>query len=307
MPPQNTNTLFAELISWHALLNAAQPRTYHLYALIDGVLDPSLLDEAERSHAEWRSLYPDAMLESRTPSMGPLLVALTPENDDHDAFMRLVLERAHTQELAIWIASRQPLDTLAKHWYAYAEVVLPDARRALLRHYDPSILEILVPMFDARQRADFLAGISEYLYWRAGWRSVAGADAEVLPDPPADYITLTPAQFQLLSNESFAQTLYLSLKEELLPPASAMDSHDCILAIRGLLARAVQSHGLSNQNDLVYFALIGLNVHPSFDTYGPVAKVLAEQSKSSAPLTTKLASVDGSVWDALLNQRRDVA
>lgn len=304
MTTENIDTLFAELVAWHASFNEKQP-DYHLYALIDGVLDPSLLGEAERSGAAWRSLYPETMLESRTPSMGPLLVAFTPGNDGHEAFMRLLLARTQTQDLVIWVASRQPLALLAAHWQAYAEVILPDGRRALLRHYDPSILQIVVPMFDAKQRADFLAGAREYRYWRAGWRSVGGNDAAVLPEPLADYITLTPAQFQLLSNESYAETLYLSLKEELLPPASAMDSHDCVVTIRALLSRAVQAHGMKNQNDLAYFALMGLNVHPSFDTYEPVAKVLAEQSKSSAPLATKLASIDGSVWDAAFSQRKD--
>jgi hypothetical protein len=304
MTTENIDTLFAELVAWHASFNEKKP-DYHLYALIDGVLDSSLLGQAERSGAAWRSLYPETMLESRTPSMGPLLVALTPGNDGHDAFMRLLLARTQTQDLVIWVASRQPLAALAAHWQAYAEVILPDGRRALLRHYDPSILQIVVPMFDAKQRADFLAGAREYRYWRAGWRSVGGNDAAVLPEPPADYITLTPAQFQLLSNESYAETLYLSLKEELLPPASAMDCHDCVATIRALLARAVQTHGLKNQNDLAYFALMGLNVHPSFDTYEPVAKVLAEKSESSAPLATKLAGIDGSVWDALLSRRED--
>ena len=305
MTPPNIDTLFAELVSWLQLLNAAQPPTYHLYALVDGALDPSILGEAERSHAEWRGLYPEKMLESRTPEMGPFLVALTPGDAGHDAFMHSLLERSQGLDLVIWVASRQPIDVLAAHGHAYAEVKLPDGRSALLRHYDPSILEILVPMFDARQRADFLAAAREYRYWRAGWQSIAGTDAVTVPEAPADWITLTPAQFELLSNESFAETLYQRLRDELMPPANAMDSQDSIRAIRALLARAVQTHGLNNQSDLAYFSLIGLNVHPWFDLHEVIAKVLAEQRGRDVPLAKKLADVDASVWDALLRERGD--
>ena len=303
MTVAKTDNLLAELVAWHGLLNAAPQPAYHLYALIDGVLDPSLLGEAERSQAEWRGLYPEKMLESRTPEMGPFLVALTPGDADHDVFMRALLERAQALEVVVWIASRQPIDALAAHLHAYAEVKLPDGRGALLRHYDPSILEILVSMFDARQRADFLAGAREYRYWRAGWQSVAGSDAETLPEAPADWNTLTPAQFALLSNESFAETLYLRLRDELLPPANAMESRDCIQTIRTLLARATQTHGLKNQSDLAYFSLLGLNVHPSFDLHEVIAKMLDEQRDSDKPLATKLAGVDASVWDAMLRER----
>ena len=239
MNPVDTDTLFAELASWHALLNVGQPPAYHFYALIDGALDPTVLGEAERSHAEWRGLYPEKMLESRTPEMGPFIVSLVPAHGNHEAFMRSLLARSQQTDLVTWVASRQPIDTLAAHWHAYAEVKLPDNRTALLRHYDPAILEILVPVFDAQQRADFLAGVREYRYWRAGWQSVAGTDATTLPEAQADWIALTPAQFELLSNESFAETLYQHLRDELLPPADAMDGRDCVRTIRGVQRRSM--------------------------------------------------------------------
>ncbi|WP_321842891.1 DUF4123 domain-containing protein [Paraburkholderia bannensis] len=305
----NTDIIFADLLEWQASLATTQkpPTRYRLYALIDGVLDPSLLGEAERCDIAWRGLYPESMLESRTPAMGPLLVELEPAHAGHEAFMRLLIKRSRTQDLVMWMASRQALDPLAGHLQVYAEVKLPDGRRALLRHYDPSILEILVPMFDAQQRADFLAGVRGYRYWRDGWRDVVGADAELLPEPPADSIALTPVQFELLSNESFAETLYHRIKDELLPPVSTMNSHDCITAIRGLLARAAQTHGLKSESDLTYFTLLALNIHPSFDTHAPIAEALAAQIDSDAPLTAKLAGVDASIWDELLRKRDEAA
>ncbi|HEV3429627.1 MAG TPA: DUF4123 domain-containing protein [Paraburkholderia sp.] len=305
MTATNVDQLFADLLAWQASVETppATGGRYSLYALIDGVLDATLLGEADRHGIAWRGLYPESMLESRTPAMGPLLVALDPARAEHEAFMRLLLKRAQTQDLMVWIASRQPIDALAIHLQAYAEVVLPDGRRALLRHYDPSILEILVSVFDEQQRADFLAGVREYRYWRSGWRSVAGVDADTLPKALVDTIVLTPAQFELLSNESFAETLYHRLKDELLPPASAMDSHDCITTIRALLARAAQTHGLKSESDLAYFTLLALNVHPSFDTHAQIAETLAAQSDSDAPLTAKLEGIDAVVWDELLRER----
>lgn len=307
MNATNTDSLFADLLEWQASLATSQtpPAHYRLYALIDGVLDPSLLGETERRDIAWRGLYPESMLESRTPAMGPLLVELEPALHEHEALMRLLIKRSQSQDLVMWMASRQALDPLALHLQTYAEVRLPDGRRALLRHYDPSILEILVPMFDEQQRDDFLAGVRGYRYWRDGWRDVAGADAELLPEPPADSIALTPTQFELLSNESFAETLYHRLKDELLPPASTMSSHDCISTIRALLARAAQTHGLKNESDLTYFTLLALNIHPSFDTYAPIAEALVAQKDSDAPLTRKLEGIDASVWNGLLGKRAE--
>lgn len=307
MNATNIDALFADLLEWQASLSKSQtpPARYKLYALIDGVLDPSLFGEAQRLGIAWRGLYPEDMLESRTPAMGPLLVELEAGLHEHEAFMRLLIKRSRTLDLVVWVLSRQALDPLASHLQVYAEVRLPDGRRALLRHYDPSILEILVPMFDAQQRTDFLAGARGYRYWRDGWRDVDGADADALPSAPADSITLTPTQFELLSNESFAETLYHRVKDELLPPASTMNSLDCITTIRVLLARAAQTHGLKSESDLTYFTLLALNIHPSFDAHGAIAGALAAQIDSNAPLTAKLADIDASVWNELLGKRED--
>ncbi len=305
MNATNTDELFADLLEWQASFARSQtpPAHYRLYALIDGVLDPSLLGEAERLDIAWRGLYPESMLESRTPAMGPLLVELEPALHEHETFVRLLIKRSRKQDLVMWMASRHALDDLAVHLQSYAEVKLPDGRLALLRHYDPSIFQILVSMFDAQQRADFLAGARAYRYWRDGWRSVDGADADVLPGTPVDSIALTQAQFELLSNESFPETLYHRLKDELLPPASTMSSHDCISTIRALLARAAQTHGLKSESDLTYFTLLALNIHPDFDAHAPIAEALAAQIDSDAPLTAKLEAIDASVWDELLRKQ----
>lgn len=303
--PNIASQQFDEICEWYRSIQPESEQAYHLYAIVDGVLDQNLLFDAQQKNVPWRVLYPDSMLESNNPATAPFLLALTPDKVEQASLMQTLLQRGRDVDLVLWVASRQPLPVLAAHLHSYAEVVLPDRTAALLRHYDPSILEVLVRMFTLEQREHFLSPIFEYRYWREGWQTVAGTDNEKVRPPLEQYITLDGEQYALLSNESFAEMLYHQIREELLPPMSQVDGRVCIQLIRQLLARAVDRYQIKNQNDLAYFSLVGLNVNPKFDEHPKVAEALLSEGEINEPTSSRLAQIDAAVWSQLLQARAD--
>lgn len=304
--PNIASQQFDDICEWYKSIQSESEHTYHLYAIVDGVLDQSLLSEVQQKHVVWRGLYPDSMLESNSPATGPFLVALTPDRAEHAEVMKTLLQRGQEVDLVLWAVSGHSLPTLATHLHGYAEVTLPDRSAALLRYYDPSILEVLVRMFTPEQLKHFLAPIQQYRYWRAGWQTVAGLDEAAASQPLENYIALTGEQYELLSNESFAESLYHQLRDELLPPVAKLDGRYCVQAIRQLLARAVDRYQLKNQNDLAYFSLVGLNVHPAFDEHPKIADVLLSKADVDEPLADKLTHIDATVWNQLLDERPEI-
>jgi hypothetical protein len=291
---------FNDLVQWVESARKETGRTYHLYAIVDGVLDESLLSQVQQKNVPWRGLYPDTMLEANNPATGPFLVALLPDNAGHAELIQALLRRGQGADLLLWAVSAQPLPLLAAHLHCYAEVTLPDRSAALLRYYDPSILEVLVRMFTPQQLDHFLAPIREYRYWREGWQTIAGKDEEQPKAALEQYIALTGEQYEQLSNESFAETLFHQIRSELLAPIAQADDHQCIQYIRKLLARAVDSYKLKKQNDLAFFSLIGLNVNFEFDAHPDIAKVLLSSSNDEESLSSRLSNIDATVWDQLL-------
>ena len=291
---------FAELLQWYETLRKGSDDSLRIYALVDGALNEGIFRLVTQREASWRSLYPETMLEAASPAVGPYLVALKPEEPEHAALMKSLLRHTQDIDVALWIISSRPLAELSAYLHQYAEVGLPDRRRALFRYYDPSILEVLLRVLTPEERAHFLAPFIELRYWRDGWQAVPGSDLGVLPPVPEDGWTLTAEQHEKLAAGCLAETLYFEIRKELLPPMSGVDSRVGIRHVRNLLERAVDRHHLKNHDDLTAFALVGLNVNPAFDDHPIIAAKLDPQQRSKESLSNVFSTVDEAVWAQLL-------
>ena len=295
---------FAELIEWYEALRQDYESSPRIYALIDGALEEDIFRLVNQREAAWRSLYPATMLEAASPAYGPYLVALMPEEPEHAALMKSLLRRTQDTNLVIWVVSRQPIAELAAYLHQYAEVGLPDGRRALFRYYDSSILEILLRVFTPEQHEQFLVPFRELRYWRDGWHTVAGTNLSVLPSVSEDGMTLTVEQQDRLAKATLAETVYHEFWKEPLAPASDVDRRVHVEQLRNLVDRAVQRHRLNKQDELALFALVGLRINQMFDAHPAVAARLDPQQRGDMPLRDVFSSLAANVWDELLAAAR---
>lgn len=305
LPAQWPRTTVAQrhddLRDWHRTRQAAETRALRLLALVDGALDDTMLDAARARGIAWQSLYPDTMLEASRPEIGPFLLDLTADDDASRATMLDLLNAGSDSDLVVWLATGHALPALAAYLHPLAEATLPDTRQALLRYYDPSILENLVPILTPAQRRELLATFVELRYRFDPWESIVGEEKGPLPTAAATPIVFTEAQYDALAREGFAETLYFQLHDEFLPPMSAVPDRWGIRYVKDLVARARSRHGLVNENDLAYFVLIGMNVHPAFDAHPAIAGKIAARGEAPPPMSSTLADVDADVWATLLD------
>jgi len=291
---------FSELLQWYEALRQGDGRSLRIYALMDGALDEDIFRVVNQREAAWRSLYRETMLEAASPAFGPYLVALTPEEPEHAALMKLLLRRAQDTNLVIWVVSRQRLTELAAYLHQYAEVGLPDGRRGLFRYYDSSILETLLRVFTQEQHEQFLVPFRELRYWREEWQTVVGMDLAVLPPVSEGGMTLTVEQQNRLAMATLAETFYHEIRKRSLAPGSDVDKRVHVEQLRNLIDRAAQRYLLNKQDELMLFALVGLKINRTFDAHPAVAASLDPRQRGDMPLRDVFSSLAENVWDELL-------
>ncbi|WP_227789698.1 MULTISPECIES: hypothetical protein [unclassified Burkholderia] len=158
-----------------------------------------------------------------------------------------------------------------------------------------------MPILTPAQRRELLTAFVELRYRFDPWESVVGEEEGPLPAVAAIPIVFTDTQYEALAREGFAETLYFQLHDEFLPPMSAVPGRWGIRYVKDLVVRARERYGLANENDLAYFVLVGMNVHPAFDAHPEIAGKIAARGDDPPPLSETLADVDADVWAELLD------
>jgi hypothetical protein len=193
-----------------------------------------------------------------------------------------------------------PLPNLTRYLHPFAEVELADGRKALLRYYDPLILNTLLDALTPEQHDQFAAPFRAVRYWRGTWQEVEGLDrAPNSLDVAVDSLQLTVEQQQRLAMATLAETVYHEIKDELLPPMSDVDGRTCIAHARELLDRAFDRYRLRNVDDLMLFTLVGLNVNREFDDHPAISEKLDARARADKPLQEVFSSISVDVWEAV--------
>ncbi|WP_081078747.1 DUF4123 domain-containing protein [Burkholderia pseudomultivorans] len=291
---------FTELVRWFESLGASYEIPLNLYALVDGPLNPDMLQLVAEREAAWQCLYPDTMLEAASPATTPYLVELRLDDQGHAALARALLRQSEHLDLVLWFVSRAPLSLLVRYLHPFAEAKLADGRQALLRYYDPMILDALLDAFTPEQHDRFVAPFRALRYWRGRWQEVEGLDRDLDSlDVAADSLQLTVEQQQRLAMATLAETVYHEIKNELLPPISGVDDRTCTAYARELLDRAYTRYQLRNLDDLTLFTLVGLNVNREFDVHPAINEKLDAHERANKPLHKVFSLISADVWEAV--------
>ncbi|CAG9258338.1 conserved hypothetical protein [Burkholderia diffusa] len=288
---------FAELTQWLESVDTGHDMPLHLYAFVDGALNEDMLRLVSERAAAWQCLYPETMLEAASPAIGPYLVEIQLDDQAQAALARALLRQSEHADLVLWVASRMSLSALSGHFYAFAEVGLPDGRQALLRYYDPLIFEALLDAFTPEQRDLFTAPYRALRYWRGGWKEVEGLNQGDGDLEAASELKLTAEQQQRLARATLAETVYHEIKGELLPPMSEVDDRTAISYTRELIERAADRYQIGNRDELILFALTALNVNRTFDWHPEIGMKLDPHARDGKSLREVLAEISPRVWE----------
>ncbi len=158
-----------ELLNGLRSVGAVQGEGLTLYALLDSAIYAgATMDETGKKFGNLASVLVDAQLESlfvyafddeRTDA-SPLLVSLSDLNGGLAARIATLAREYH---LTSWIWSPLPSNELARHLAAFIRAKFGDAA-AMLRPYDPRVMEDIIACFDPGRQAALWGPICAWAY-----------------------------------------------------------------------------------------------------------------------------------------------
>lgn len=140
------------------------PRS-NLYLLLDHAALPGLARKLHSQSMNWRTLFDGAKEESAIAA-APILVLIACEGQIRATrrFFQWVAENASDTSSAIMISSPLPLDVMKKRLEARLDVELSEGISAMLRFYDPRVLEILAKVLKPTESEVFLGLADSWIY-----------------------------------------------------------------------------------------------------------------------------------------------
>lgn len=264
-----------------------------------GVSGHLLIDLTESLDGAWREHHRARYTYISHPRASAPLLALLRVDDHNDP---LVLESLHSAMAAadganqavrgwIYIADHEDLAAIAGRLGAWLSVRAPDGGEALLRWYDPRVLEhlpsILTPAQWRRLRSGIRAWATLDRHGELSWAPEATDD----PATVAGASRLGAAQMQRLQRLKAVNTA-LGIH------VAAGGRADAVSRERAdaLVARFDEEYGTGFPQDRVVFALHGLQIHPAFDRHPTIASLLSRPGQANAGLAQALGAVDAQTW-----------
>lgn len=140
------------------------PRS-NLYLLLDKAALPVLATKLLNKSMSWMTLFDGAKEESAIAAAPILvLIALDGQMRATRRFFQWVDENTSDTSSAILISSLLPLDVLKKRLGARLNVELSEGISAMLRFYDPKVLEILAKVLKPTESEVFLGLADSWIY-----------------------------------------------------------------------------------------------------------------------------------------------
>jgi hypothetical protein len=129
-----------------------------VYAVIDGASCPALLDQLYGPNPpEFNCLYRGELAPDLAET-APYLARLEPGS----AFADWLIGRGYGQHWNLFINTTADLRALTRHLRTL-NIVHAEGRPLLFRYYDPRVLALVLPTFDAGQRRAFFGPVARFL------------------------------------------------------------------------------------------------------------------------------------------------
>lgn len=228
--------------NWLETLNgrAQAEKLQHLDLLVDGTaLDYPLLQDLQAlPQPPLQALLLEGLPEAALAEQGPILLRISLDNADHQAWLAKTAERLLQERRLLALLSTWPFAALARHLSQHVQAEWNQGRSSgLLRYYDPRLFLATCEMLDPQQSTRFHAPV---ITWH--WLDRDGIPAQLpgMPRPPSDLQQPLPPL--KLSNPQVASLLAWT-SAELLRRDYALQPRDYALAKQeSLIRHLVHAH-----------------------------------------------------------------
>lgn len=123
---------------------------YSVYALLDGASVPGLPELLDDSGLSYSCLYSGDLVEELARA-APYIVRL----EAHHPLTQRILAQGWGQHWCVFIASREDLTQLRKHFRQFLRVLSPEGKTLYFRFYDPRVLRTYLPSCQSQELVNF--------------------------------------------------------------------------------------------------------------------------------------------------------
>ena len=260
-----------------------------------GLVEPSMVENLPEGIAAVPLVPPEL---SASEHLMPRLLVLGALSDGQQADLLGALSDAehHGEQPVVSMVLQSALSVreFVSHWNRLQVAMPGPNRKVWLRVHDPRVLHQLIRILTPRQQTKLFVKVESCTYWLGDrWVTAKG-------EPIAGH---DPAGSLFYSSWDWPRIEQIGIVNRALQAAGvrrASEIGDKAELAEQLISRARVRHGLSEQSDLVEFAMHGLMTAESFDLHPSILEAIrACSADDEARLADRLALIDEKVWAEL--------
>lgn len=277
------------------LRRAEGEKPLHVFALIDGVFDETLLTRRPWSLLPKRSLYEETRLQEFDNAAPHLLVLPSDAREQTDWVKRLV-DACSGKPMLSFMASVLPADSIRSHFGPYLIARTKDGTEWPIRWGDTRVLPGLIDALDATQRAHLLSPL--HRWWsidRKGWLVAWSGPADVATPPAAfDTLPITDAAFSRLVDQGEADAILANIHDVQPDVVRQHSPAECHVRLTKHLLIADQ-YGIIAAGARQHFCTLSLVLADDF-TRHPAMMALLKHTHQGNDYATEVKALPRDFW-----------
>lgn len=269
-----------------------------IYLLLDHGGMPGLSSQLSMSAIERKNLFEATAI--RVPmSVAPVLV---PVGDcstihSHASLFKWVVKNGNFSSAVVMFSSCESVDVVMKRLMFRLDIALSDNTSALLRFYDPRILESLVKILTVEQAKNFFSLASQWWYIdRCGGLQQIGSNFFACQEAEMP-LRLSAAQEFSLVDSTEPDRVLLALRQNaphLIANISLAEQYN--FAVNSI--RSAMGYGLESTTDYVLYSVLSLIYGTEFAVRHEWQSVLAKVRSEPGTFAELVANTDDvAIWD----------
>ncbi|QNA90177.1 DUF4123 domain-containing protein [Massilia sp. Dwa41.01b] len=270
---------------------AAHPDA-NLYFLLDHAALPGLHRQLTRSSAQWASLF-DCSREANALQVAPILVLAGSEGELQvpRSLFSWIREHGTYSSAVVILTSPLGMTTLRDRLAARLDIRLSENMEAMLRFFDPRVLESLLTILPAAQARTFFSPADCWRYVdRTGKLASVVTVFDAIDDFSAPLVLGEEQEFKLFEACEIDQVLDL-LRRNMPKLLATLPLADQSTFVCNVIETARQ-HGISSVFKLSVFATISLSQGEKFMKSLEGVRLIDELKKDESDLLDRLEEFD---------------